>query len=446
MANNGTNNGPSIAILGGGILGLSAAYCCLKQKLGNVVIYERDDDLGGLAGTFEVCGTKLEKYHHFICKSDKVVLNQMADFGLEKLVNWADCRMGLFVHNKPYSFTTPADLLHFDALEIISRLRLGAAMLSLKFKKDWKPLESVPAAAWLKKWAGKRSYEVVWSHLMKSKFDIYENKIPLSWLWARTNRRSGSKRRGSSLEHFGYVKGSFAVLIDEYVKRIRDMGGEILTGCAAKSVSRNKEGQFTVESESGERMHKAVISTIPLPSLLSVATFFTDGYKTRLSNIKYQTVLNMVVVLKRNLTDFFWLNIGDGTFPFPGIIEFSHLRDIEDFGGRSILYLPNYLPADHKLNQLSDDQLLDVYLQSLSKIVPDLEREWVDGAHVFRHPYADPYYTLDYSKLLPDHRSPYKRLFVFNTAQIYPITRNVSNSILFGQNAAALLKQDMGAK
>ena len=229
-----------------------------------MVVYEADSELGGLAGTFEVCGTRLEKYHHFICHSDKVVLKQMAEFGLDSLVQWADCRMGIFVHNRPFDFTTPADLLRFDALDLKSRLRLGAAMFSLRLKRDWKQLESVPASKWLKRWAGQRSYDVVWSHLMKSKFDIYEDQIPLSWLWARTKRRSSSKRRGSTLEHFGYVKGSFAALTDQYIRRIKELGGELLTARAVKKVSRTKEGQFLVETQDGERAHKAVISTIPL--------------------------------------------------------------------------------------------------------------------------------------------------------------------------------------
>ena len=205
MSDKQTAIAPSIAILGGGILGLSAAYCCLKQRLGHVVVYEADNELGGLAAAFEVCGTRVEKYHHFICHSDYVVLKQMAEFNLDHLIHWSDCRMGMFVHNRLFDFTTPGDLLRFDALSLASRLRLGASMLWLRQKRDWKPLENISASKWLKQWAGPGTYDVVWSHLMKSKFDAFEDQIPLSWLWARTRRRSGSRRRGSPLEHFGYV-------------------------------------------------------------------------------------------------------------------------------------------------------------------------------------------------------------------------------------------------
>jgi len=439
-------NGPNIAVLGGGILGLSAAFTCLQKRLGRVVVYEADKELGGLAGTFDVCGTKLEKYHHFICHSDKVILKQMAEFGLDGLVQWANCRMGMFVRNQLFDFTTPRDLLRFEALDIVSRLRLGAAMAWLMLKRDWRELEGISASSWLKKWAGERSYDVVWSHLMKSKFDVFEDTIPLSWLWARTKRRSGSKRRGSSLEHFGYVKGSLAVVIDEYVRRISDLGGEILTGCPVRRISRTKEGQYMVESTEGERTYKAIVSTMPLPALLDAATFFSDGYRTRLSSIKYQTVLNMVLVLKHSLSKFFWLNIADGSMPFPGVIEYSHLRPASEFGGKTIVYLPNYLTAEHRLNKHSDEELLQVYVQTLSRIFPELRMDWVEQFFVFRHPFADPYYTLNYSKLVPEHASPYRRFYIYNTAQIYPITRNVSNSILFGRNAASALMREMRGK
>jgi len=431
----------NIAILGGGILGLSAAYNCLTRGLGDVTVYESDEEPGGLARTFEVCGTRLEMYHHFLCDTDRVILNQMSEFGLSEHIKWGDCRMGMFSSGRQWDFTTPLDLLRFGALSLTSRLRFGLAMLLLQRKTDWRPLESVSATRWLKRWTGERAYEVVWSHLMKSKFDCFEDQIPLSWLWARTTRRAGSKREGSALEHFGYVSGSVAILIDEYMKRIAQMGGEVQTECKVTGIERTREGEFQIESKLGNRVHRAVISSIPLPALLSAVDFFPDGYRTRLASIRYQTVLNMSIILKRPFSNFFWLNIGDSAIPFPGIIEFSHLRP--EFDGRSVIYLPNYLPEEHRLNSLSDEELFDEFVEALGRISPGFTADQIESFHVFRHPHADPYYTLNYSKLLPEHSTLFKRFYIYNTAQIYPITRNVSNSILFGQDAARLLEKDL---
>ena len=436
----------SIGILGGGILGLSAAYASLLAGLGDVVVYEAQAEPGGLAATFKLGKTRLERFHHFICHIDRSIMEQMRDFGLESHLAWRECRMGIFAKERIYDFTTPADLLAFDALDVLSRLRLGASMFFLQHIKRWEPLERVPASRWLRRWAGRRSYETVWAHLMQSKFNGYEDEIPLSWLWARTRRRAGSKRPGSSLEHFGYVKGSVAVLIDEYLRRIAKLGGSVKLGCPVARLSLSRSGGFIVSHENGQDHHSLIVSTLPLPSLLSVSDFLPQPYRASLAAIRYQTVLNVVLVLELPLSKFFWLNIADRSIPFPGIIEYSNLRPTSEFGGKSIIYLPNYLPANHRLNSLSNEQLVQEYIEALGKVFPRFRREMVQRWYVFRYPYADPYYTLNYSKLLPKHRTPVEGLYIFNTSQIYPITRNVSNSILFGRKAAKMLQEDIAGQ
>ena len=60
----------SIAIVGAGFTGLTAAYELVKNGV-DVTIYESSNDLGGLAGGFKMCGAPLEKTYHFIYKTDK---------------------------------------------------------------------------------------------------------------------------------------------------------------------------------------------------------------------------------------------------------------------------------------------------------------------------------------------------------------------------------------
>ena len=51
-------------ILGSGIAGISAGYH-LKQKGINTVIYEKDNDWGGLCGNFEIDGFRFDRFVHF---------------------------------------------------------------------------------------------------------------------------------------------------------------------------------------------------------------------------------------------------------------------------------------------------------------------------------------------------------------------------------------------
>ena len=56
---------PSVGIVGGGILGMTAAYR-LAQAGVAVSLYERAPDLGGLVGSFDFDGTPVDRFYHVV--------------------------------------------------------------------------------------------------------------------------------------------------------------------------------------------------------------------------------------------------------------------------------------------------------------------------------------------------------------------------------------------
>lgn len=62
-------------ILGSGIAGISAGYH-LEKAGEKVVIYERDNDWGGLCGNFIIDGFRFDKFVHFSFASDEYIVNQ----------------------------------------------------------------------------------------------------------------------------------------------------------------------------------------------------------------------------------------------------------------------------------------------------------------------------------------------------------------------------------
>lgn len=62
-------------ILGSGITGISAGYH-LEKAGEKVVIYEKDNDWGGLCGNFTIDGFRFDKFVHFSFASDEYVVNQ----------------------------------------------------------------------------------------------------------------------------------------------------------------------------------------------------------------------------------------------------------------------------------------------------------------------------------------------------------------------------------
>ena len=57
-------------ILGSGIAGLSAAYHLKKQGIASV-IYEKDNDWGGLCGNFTIDGFRFDRFVHFSFAPDE---------------------------------------------------------------------------------------------------------------------------------------------------------------------------------------------------------------------------------------------------------------------------------------------------------------------------------------------------------------------------------------
>ena len=64
-------------ILGAGIAGISAAYH-LKQKGENSVIFEKDNDWGGLCGFFEINGFRFDRFVHFTFAKDEKIAELFA--------------------------------------------------------------------------------------------------------------------------------------------------------------------------------------------------------------------------------------------------------------------------------------------------------------------------------------------------------------------------------
>ena len=182
-----------VAVIGGGFSGLAAAY---ELSLRGVpcVLYEADSSVGGLAGSFRVEGSDLEKFYHHWFKSDEHVMGLVEELGLtDRLVSHAS-RTGLYYANHHYRLASPLDVLRFDPLSWPDRVRLGLGTLRARRVDDWKPLEHQTAADWLQHLFGRQVYEVVWEPLLRGKFGEYADSIAAVWMWNKLKLRGGSRK------------------------------------------------------------------------------------------------------------------------------------------------------------------------------------------------------------------------------------------------------------
>jgi len=429
----------NLGIIGGGIAGLTAAYE-LSQQGHEVALFEKEAYLGGQAATFEVAGQPLEKFYHHIFASDIDIIKLIHELGLSPELRWLDSKVGFFHGGKIYDFVTPMELLKFSPIGLADRVRLGLVSLYLRRYKNWPHFEGVTAQEWVTKYAGRRNYEVVWGPLLRGKFGASSEEIGMVWLWGKIHLRLASRSQGR--ERLGYMRGSFALLIEALKQRIIEHGGKIHTVSPVdKIVVQGEKGEKAAGLEAGGEFYPfdAIIATVPSPALLKMAPPLPQEYAQRLKEVRYQAALCLVLALKRPLSHIYWLNISDPSLPFVALIEHTNFVDPSVYGGRRIAYVSNYVSKDSPLYRLDADGLLTEYFPHLRKINPDFDAGWIEGHCLFREEAAQPIITAHYSSRIPDHRTPISRLFLANTTQIYPEDRGMNYSVRLGRKVARLV-------
>jgi protoporphyrinogen oxidase len=428
-----------IGIIGGGIAGLSAAYE-LGKGGHKVVLFEKESELGGQAGTFVLEGERLERFYHHIFTSDFDIIQLIAELGLNDQLLWLDSKMGFFHGGRIYDFVTPMELLKFKPVGPVDRVRLGLVSLYNRQYRNWPKMEGVTAREWLTRYGGKRNYEVVWGPMLKNKFGESCDEIGMVWLWGKLHLRFAPRHGGK--ERLGYLNGSFGLLIESLRERIIDAGGEIYTSSPVDRVVVEGERATGIQSAGREHPCDAVIATVPSPVFLEMVPRLSADYAGKLAGVRYQGAMVMVLTLKERLSHIYWMNISDASIPFIALIEHTNFVEPSVYEGKRIVYISNYLSQDNPLYSLSPDELLQEYLPHLRKINPEFEPDWVEGCYLFRDDAGQPIITTNYSSRIPEHATPISRLYLANTTQIYPEDRGMNYSVRLGRKVAGLVSAE----
>ena len=427
-----------IAVIGAGITGLTAAYQLSKDGH-DVELFEKDSSAGGIAGTFEYNGFTLEKYYHHFFKSDKYTMELLEELGIQDKIMWLNSRMGFFMDGGCYDFGTPLSLLKLKPLSLYDKLRFGTATLKILGENNWKKLEDITASEWILKNASAGVYDKIWKPLLVTKFSEQYKDIAMSWLWGKIKLRGNSKQNGR--EVLGYIDGSEQLMIDMLLERLKDNKVSIYYDSQVDSIT--KDRHFKVKCGDIMREYDKVVCTAPLPQLLKMAEeVLPQGYIKGLSSIEYTAVCCTILVLDRQFTQYYWLNIGDESIPFGGLIEHTNLIGPEEYGGNHILYISNYVYKSSPYYSMDGEEILEAYSPYLKKVNPNFNRSWVKDVVTFRDEWAQPVIKKGYSRIKPGYSTPVAGLYIANMCSIYPEDRGVNYAIREGRACAKAALRD----
>ncbi|MFH1055819.1 MAG: NAD(P)/FAD-dependent oxidoreductase [Candidatus Altiarchaeota archaeon] len=431
-----------VAVVGGGISGLTVAYELAKRGT-KVVVFEKHREVGGIAGSLEaVKGVQLEKYYHHFFTNDSDLVTLLRELGLEKSLQTFPTKMGFLCDGKVYPFTSPMDLLRFNPLKILDRIRLGLTLLYLQSLKSPGHLDPESGLEWLRRYAGNASVEKIWGPLLKTKFGSNNQNISASWIWGRVSERGRSRGAKKLKERLNYIQGGCHTLLTRLVDSIVSKGGMIKVGSEVTKL-RQRGGKIECMLKNGEtHLFDKVVAAVETPTFLTITEGLPADYATRISGIKYNGVICAVIVLKRPLSDVYWLNISDPTISFGGVIEHTNFVPPEYYGGYSIVYLFNYVDKDSHFRAMKDDDIIGLYLADLGRIFPDFAKDSLVRYSMFRDEYATPVYVKGFSQLKPGYVTPTKNVYLVNNTQVYPHGRNLNNLIRNSKDAVnAILKE-----
>jgi protoporphyrinogen oxidase len=416
-----------VIIIGAGAMGLAAAYQAATEGH-SVEVLEAAPEPGGMAAHFDLSGLSIERFYHFVCKSDAPTFQLMEELGIGDKIRWKRTTMGYFTGGRLHPWGDPLSLLKFPEVSLISRLRYALfAFVSIR-RRNWPALENEPARTWIEGWCGSDVYDRLWRPLFHYKFYRYADDISAAWIWTRI-KRLGKSRKSIFSEQLGHIEGGSQTLVNALRQGIEALGGQIKCSCPAERVMTEAGRVVGVRTPHGTLRADAVICTAPIPLVPDLVPDLPEDLLARYRSIENIGVCCLVFLLSRSVTPHFWVNVSEPGIEIPGFVEFSNLRDLEN----TVVYIPYYMPTDHPKFSWSDDELLGEALSYLQRVNPEIQREDVCASHVGRLRYAQPVCTTGFAARIPPVRTPIDGLQIADTCFYYPEDRGLSESIRLGR-------------
>ena len=413
-----------LVVIGAGAMGLAAAYHALKAGH-DVDVVEASNIPGGMAAHFDFGGVSLERFYHFVCKTDYPTFELMAELGMSDRLRWVDTTMGFFNEGELHRWGDPVSLLRLPGLSLLDKFRYGIFAAVCVRRNQWAAIENESAKAWLVRWCGRKVYERLWRSLLDYKFYEYADNISAAWIWTRI-RRIGRSRRSVMQESLGYIEGGSEALIDSLVKAIEQRGGRIHVNSPVRKVAVANGCVTGVELPSGHISADFVISTVPTPYVSAMVPDLPLPWRERYESIANIGVICVIYKLKRSVSPHFWVNVSEPSIEIPGIIEFSNLRDFAD---DTIVYVPYYMPITHERFTWPDQRLVDESFACLQKLNRQLLREDIVDIKVTRLRHGQPICEPGFAKKIPPVQTPIQGLQIADTCFYYPEDRGIAESV-----------------
>ena len=143
-----------------------------------------------------------------------------------------------------------------------------------------------------------------------------------------------------------------------------------------------------------------------MAELYSASGFEIEAQK--LDKIQYLANVCLILETKKSLSDTYWLNVNDITFPFVGIIEHTNFESADSYDGKHLIYLSKYIPQSHELYAMNSSEMLEFAIPHIKRLFPEFDRNKYNPFLLWKADFAQPLICKNYSKIIPPIHSEIK--------------------------------------
>jgi len=321
-------------VLGAGPAGLAAALELVRNNH-RVIVFERDDVVGGISKTIEHHGYRFDMGgHRFFTKHPDVDAWWQSTLKSDFI---RTTRLSRIYYNRHF-FRYPIAIK--DALH---NAGIGPAFLwflsFLRYKiRPIRPEKNF--ADWVTNRFGKRLFETFFKSYTEKVWGIPTTELSAEWavqrikglsLWeAVRNAIFQPKAKATSLiEEFNYPKYGPGMMYEAVAETIKAAGGTILTGCRVTAIRRQNGAVTGIEvTQNGVKTEYAadvVVSTIPLPDTLTLLFPGDPDVEAAARNMRFRDFISVNLILdKAEVFPDTWIYVHDPSVKMGRIQNFKN--------------------------------------------------------------------------------------------------------------------------
>jgi protoporphyrinogen oxidase len=431
----------SVAIVGGGIMGVTVAYR-LSQQGFQVTVYERSPNLGGLTAYMDYDGLRLDRFYHTILSSDLSMQTLIEESGVADKRHFTSTKQGFYDKGHIYPFSTPVDFLQFPPLNPLQRFRLGLQIIYAQTESDWKKMDVVPVEDWLVKVSGRGVYEKVWKPLLRAKFDTISGDVPATYIWSRLRRMMGTRKGVTSKEMMCYLENGYYTVVEALVAKAEAQGAVFQVNAPIEQILIEDGRAVGVRVGGADQRFDAVVSTLASPVLAGLLPAAPTPFTQKLSKQEYLGVICPLLILRKRLLPFYVLNITDESIPFTAVVETTNLIDPQHVKGYHLVYLPKYIAPDNPMAEWSDERIKTEWMKYFRQMFPTYDEKDIAEFVVQRARYVEPIRPMNTLDDIPTIQTPVKQLYMGNTVMIYPDLGNGEAATRYAEKVVAQVIAD----